>query len=44
MSMSEIQRLITGHGHNTDNTDTNNGCSSDNSCITEGHHHEENHE
>ena len=44
MSMSEIQGLITGHGHDTGNTDTNNGCSSNNNCITEGHHHEENHE
>lgn len=44
MSMSEIQGLITEHMHNTGNTDTNNGCSSNNGCIIEEHHHEGNHE
>ena len=44
MSMSEMQGIITGHGHDTDNTDTNNGYSGNNGCSTEEHHHEGNHE
>ena len=39
-----MQGIITGHGHDTDNTDTNNGYSGNNGCSTEEHHHEGNHE
>lgn len=42
MSMSEMQGIITEHGHDTGNT--NNGCNSNNGCSTEEHHHGENHE